>query len=73
MGNLRALRALRADGTESPIEASISTTKAGGHTIYTVILRDITARQTAEDALRATEFCAALDFYAAHASGRGRR
>jgi PAS domain S-box-containing protein len=28
MGNLRALRALRADGTEIPIEASISTTKA---------------------------------------------
>jgi len=55
MGNLRALRALRADGTEIPIEASISTTKAGGRTIYTVILRDITARQTAEDALRESE------------------
>lgn len=55
MGNLRTLRALRADGTEIPIEASISTTKAGGRTIYTVILRDITARQTAEDVLRESE------------------
>jgi PAS domain S-box-containing protein len=55
MGSLRALRALRADGTEISIEASISTTKVSDRTIYTVILRDITARQAAEDALRESE------------------
>ena len=51
MGNLGALSGLRADGTEFPIEASISTAKVGGRTIFTVILRDISARRQAEDAL----------------------
>jgi PAS domain S-box-containing protein len=40
---------LRADGTEFPIEASISQAPAGEKKLFTVLLRDITARKRAED------------------------
>ncbi len=52
MGHNSVLSALRADGAEFPIEASISKAGAGGAHLYTVILRDITRRQADEDALR---------------------
>ncbi len=52
MGHNTVLSALRADDTEFPIEASISKAGAGGSHLYTVILRDITLRKAAEDALR---------------------
>jgi PAS domain S-box-containing protein len=51
MGDATTLWALRADGEEFPIEASISQASEGGHRLYTVILRDITRRKEYEDAL----------------------
>jgi PAS domain S-box-containing protein len=50
MRSLRALTALRADGTEFPIEASISQVEVLGEKIFTVILRDLTERNRAEQA-----------------------
>jgi PAS domain S-box-containing protein len=52
MGVQTALWALRADGTEFPIEASISQAAAAGRRLLTVILRDVTERARAEQALR---------------------
>jgi len=49
MGHLQALSGLRADGQEFPLEASISHIEVGGQQVYTVILRDITARKRAEE------------------------
>jgi PAS domain S-box-containing protein len=55
MGKLGSLTALRADGREFPIEASISQTEVGGDKLFTVILRDIAERQEAEEALSRSE------------------
>ena len=52
MGNLGALSALRADGSEFPIEASISQTSIAGEKLFTAIIRDITERKRAEDMQR---------------------
>lgn len=52
MGQQRVLHALRQDGTEFPIEASISQTQDGGGKLFTVILRDTTERVRTEAALR---------------------
>ena len=52
MGDITTLWALRADGTEFPIEASISQALEGGRRYFTVILRDITVRKQHEDDLR---------------------
>jgi hypothetical protein len=51
MGATLALFGLRADGEEFPIDASISQVTVGGKKLYTVILRDITDRKRAEEAL----------------------
>src|SRR5438309_10796080 len=48
MGTLRALWALRADGEEFQIEASISQIETRGKKLFTVILRDVTERKQAE-------------------------
>ena len=53
MGRQRDLVGLRADGMEFPIEGAISHLSIAGHPLYTVILRDITERKQAEEALRA--------------------
>ncbi len=45
---------LRADGEEFPIEASISQIHDGQAKLYTVMLRDVTERVRAEDALKAS-------------------
>ncbi len=48
MGSLGALSALRGDGSEFPIEASISQAKLEDRTLFTVIVRDITERKRHE-------------------------
>jgi PAS domain S-box-containing protein len=56
MGDVTTLWAVRPEtGEEFPIEASISQTAEGGRRYFTVILRDITLRKQAEDALLASQ------------------
>ncbi len=45
------LNGLRRDGTEFPIEASISRTDVSGEPVFTIILRDISERRKTEQAL----------------------
>jgi PAS domain S-box-containing protein len=51
MGKTGAISARKADGTQFPVEASISQADAEGKKLSTVILRDITERRQAEEAL----------------------
>ena len=51
MGKLDALWGLQANGEEFPIEASISHVEVGGKRLFTVVIRDVTERKLAEQAL----------------------
>ena len=52
MGDKTVLVGLRANGEEFPIKAAISHTGAASKRLFTVILRDVTERVTADAALR---------------------
>jgi two-component system cell cycle sensor histidine kinase/response regulator CckA len=55
MEALGALKGMRADGCEFPIEASISQALLGGRKVFTAIIRDVTERQRIEGHLRQTQ------------------
>jgi len=55
MGTNGSLWALRTNGEEFPIEASISHTVDEGEKLFTVIIRDITERRRAEEAASESE------------------
>ena len=55
MGTNGSLWALRTNGEEFPIEASISHTLDDGEKLFTVIIRDITGRRKAEEAASESE------------------
>ena len=55
MGSLGSISGVRTNGEEFPIEASISHIKTGGEHLFTVILRDITERIKAEQALQESQ------------------
>ncbi len=53
MGHNAVVHARRLDGAEFPVEASISNIQVDGARLLTVILRDVTERQKAQDAILA--------------------
>ncbi len=55
MGRLGTIFGLRANGEEFALEASISQTETGGNKLFTVILRDLTERQRAMEALEESQ------------------
>jgi PAS domain S-box-containing protein len=52
MAGARPVSGLRADGEEFPVEASISQIEVGPEKLFTVIMRDITERKRAEQAIQ---------------------
>jgi PAS domain S-box-containing protein len=51
IGSLIVVEGLRKDGTEFPLELSLATWKAEGRSFYSGIIRDVTERRRAEEAL----------------------
>ena len=54
MSHRPEVMALRVDGDEFPVDATISHTVVDGRQLFTVVLRDLTALRRAEDDLRAS-------------------
>ena len=52
MGELAAVKGLRTDGEEFPIEAAISQSELNGEKSFTAILRDVTERVRADSAIQ---------------------
>ncbi len=52
MGERQQLSGLRRDGEQFPCEAAIQRLDVAGKNVFAVVLRDVTARQRTEDALR---------------------
>jgi diguanylate cyclase (GGDEF)-like protein/PAS domain S-box-containing protein len=52
LGKRLELEALRADGTEFPVELAISPTKSGPMPLFTAFVRDITERKKAEEKIK---------------------
>jgi two-component system cell cycle sensor histidine kinase/response regulator CckA len=48
-------RGIRADGQQFPIEATVSPFESGGRRFYSMVIRDVTERERAADALRRSE------------------
>jgi PAS domain S-box-containing protein len=65
MGDLTAIYALRSNGEEFPIEASISQAQIDGQKIFSVILRDMTERIKTSQALRRSDVARILALDAA--------
>ena len=55
MGGMHSLWAVRADGEQFPMEASVSQVTAGSKKLFTIILRDITERQRTLGLLKESE------------------
>ncbi|MDP3821205.1 MAG: ATP-binding protein [Burkholderiales bacterium] len=67
MGERRAILGLKRDGREFPIEASISKIVEGDSNLFTVVLRDISERVKAQQALeRSNEELRQFAFVASH-------
>lgn len=65
IGTERAVTGRKADGTEFPAEISVSQVRIGEEKFYTAIVRDISERKQAEEALRRSEHAAAIGRIAA--------
>jgi PAS domain S-box-containing protein len=71
MGELGSLWALRSNGEEFEIEASISQVESQGRKLFTVILRDVTERKQTEESLRQqAEMLRISQIFARGADGR---